>query len=79
MKLSDAKKEYNFELVRLERTPRPIMQWNFSRFRKVKRQDMLKLQKKINVNWVTVLYGGKVTSLEGNTIPDKPYSPMELE
>ena len=79
VKLSDAKKEYNFELVKLERTPRPIMQWNFSRFRKVKRQDMLKLQKKINVNWVTVLYGGKVTSLEGNTIPDKPYSPMELE
>ena len=32
VKISDAKKEYNFELVRLERTPRPIMQWNFSRF-----------------------------------------------
>jgi GLPGLI family protein len=79
VKISDAKKEYNFELVRLERTPRPIMQWNFSRFRKVKRQDMLKLQKKINVNWLTVLYGGRVTSLEGNTFPDKPYSPMELE
>ena len=40
---------------------------------------MLKLQKKINVNWLTVLYGGRVTSLEGNTFPDKPYSPMELE
>ena len=79
VKISDAKKEYNFELVKLERTPRPIMQWNFSRFKKVKRQDMLKLQKKINVNWLTVLYGGRVTSLEGNTFPDKPYSPMELE
>ena len=79
VKIYDAKKEYNFELVKLERTPRPIMQWNFSRFRKVKRQDMLKLQKKINVNWLTVLYGGRVTSLEGNTFPDKPYSPMELE
>ena len=79
VKISDAKKEYNFELVKLERTPRPIMQWNFTRFRKVKRQDMLKLQKKINVNWLTVLYGGRVTSLEGNTFPDKPYSPMELE
>lgn len=79
VKISDAKKEYNFELVRLERTPRPIMQWNFSRFKKVKRLDMLKLQKKINVNWLTVLYGGRVTSLEGNTFPDKPYSPMELE
>ncbi|MBR0527975.1 MAG: GLPGLI family protein [Prevotella sp.] len=79
VKISDAKQEYNFELVKLERTPRPIMQWNFSRFRKVKRQDMLKLQKKININWLTVLYGGRVTSLEGNTFPDKPYSPMELE
>ena len=79
VKISDAKKEYNFELVRLEQTPRPIMQWNFSRFKKVKRLDMLKLQKKINVNWLTVLYGGKVTSLEGNTFPDHPYNPMELE
>ena len=74
VKISDAKKEYNFELVRLERTPRPIMQWNFSRFRKVKRQDMLKLQKKINVNWVRVL-----SPESGNKFPDKPYSPMELE
>ena len=79
VKIYDAKKEYNFELVKLERTPRPIMRWNFSRFKKVKRLDMLKLQKKINVNWLTVLYGGRVTSLEGNTFPDKPYSPMELE
>ena len=79
VKISDVKQEYNFELVKLERTPRPIMQWNFSRFKKVKRQDMLKLQKKININWLTVLYGGRVTSLEGNTFPDKPYSPMELE
>ena len=74
VKLSDAKKEYNFELVRLERTPRPIMQWNFSRFRKVKRQNMLKLQKRINVNWVRVL-----SPESGNKFPDKPYSPMELE
>lgn len=74
VKIYDAKKEYNFELVKLERTPRPIMQWNFSRFRKVKRQDMLKLQKKINVNWVRVL-----SPESGNNFPDKPYSPMELE
>ena len=74
VKIYDAKKEYNFELVKLERTPRPIMQWNFSRFRKVKRQDMLKLQKKINVNWVRVL-----SPESGNKFPDKPYSPMELE
>ena len=74
MKIYDAKKEYNFELVKLERTTRPIMQWNFSRFRKVKRQDMLKLQKKINVNWVRVL-----SPESGNKFPDKPYSPMELE
>ncbi len=79
VKLSDAKKEYNFELVKLERVKRPIMQWNFSRFKKVKRENMLKLQKKINVNWVNVLYGGRVTSIDGNTIPDHPYSPMELE
>ena len=79
MKLSDAKNEYNFELVKLERVKRPIMQWNFSRFKKVKRENMLKLQKKININWLTVLYGGKVTSLEGNTFHDKPYSPLELE
>ena len=79
VKISDAKKEYNFELVKLERVKRPIMQWNFSRFKKVKRENMLKLQKKININWLTVLYGGKVTSLEGNTFHDKPYSPMELE
>ena len=79
VKISDAKKEYNFELVKLERVKRPIMQWNFSRFKKVKRENMLKLQKKININWLTVLYGGKVTSLEGNTFYDKPYSPMELE
>ncbi len=79
VKISDAKKEYNFELVKLERVKRPIMQWNFSRFKKVKRENMLKLQKKININWLTVLYGGKVTSLEGNTFPDHPYNPMELE
>ena len=79
VKISDAKKEYNFELVKLERVKRPIMQWNFSRFKKVKRENILKLQKKININWLTVLYGGKVTSLEGNTFHDKPYSPMELE
>ena len=79
VKISDAKKEYNFELVKLERVKRPIMQWNFSRFKKVKRENMLKLQKKININWLTVLYGGKVTSLEGNTFPDHPYSPLELE
>ena len=79
VKISDAKKEYNFELVKLERTERPIMQWDFSRFKKVKRENMLKLQKKININWITVLYGGKITSLEGNTFPDHPYSPLELE
>ena len=79
VKIYDAKKEYNFELVKLERVKRPIMQWNFSRFKKVKRENMLKLQKKININWLTVLYGGKVTSLEGNTFPDHPYSPLELE
>jgi GLPGLI family protein len=79
VKISDAKKEYNFELVKLERVKRPIMQWDFSRFKKVKRENMLKLQKKININWLTVLYGGKVTSLEGNTFPDHPYNPMELE
>jgi hypothetical protein len=35
---------------------------------------MLKLQKKINVNWVRVL-----SPESGNKFPDKPYSPMELE
>lgn len=74
VKISDAKKEYNFELVKLERTPRPIMSWNFSRFKKVSRKDMLKLQKKINENWVRVL-----SSEAGIQFPDHPYSPMELE
>ncbi|MBR1788054.1 MAG: GLPGLI family protein [Bacteroidaceae bacterium] len=74
VKISDSKKEYNFELVKLERTPRPIMQYNFSRFHKVKRQDMLRLQKRINVNWVRVL-----SPEAGNQFPDHPFSPMELE
>ena len=74
VKISDAKKEYNFELVKLERTPRPILQYNFSRFRKVSRKDMLKLQRKINVNWVKLL-----SPEVGNQFPDHPYSPMELE
>ncbi len=74
VKISDAKKEYNFELVKLERTPRPIIQWDFSRFRKVSREHMQKLQRKININWVRML-----SPEAGTKFPDKPYSPMELE
>ncbi len=74
MRISDASKDYNFELVKLERTNRPIMQYSFSQFRKVKRQDMLRLQKRINVNWVRVL-----SPEAGNKFPDHSYSPMELE
>ena len=73
VKISDAKKEYDFELVKLERVQRPILQWNFSGFKKVTREQMLKLQKKINVNWVRVL-----TSEAGPEFKDHPYSPMEL-
>ena len=79
MKVSDTKGEYTFECVQVERRKRPIKQYDFRSFKTVKRDYMLKLQKKININWTTVLYGGRVTSLEGNTFPDKPYSPMELE
>ena len=80
VKISDEKKEYNFELVKLERTKRPIMQWiKFSKFKNVKREHMLKLQKKININWLTVLYGTSTVGLDGTTFPDHPYSPMELE
>ena len=71
--LADAKKEYDFELVKLERVQRPILQWNFSGFKKVTREQMLKLQKRINVNWVRVL-----TSEAGPEFKDHPYSPMEL-
>lgn len=79
MKVSDTKGEYTFECVQVERRKRPIKQYDFRSFKTVKRDYMLKLQKKININWTTVLYGGRVTSLEGNNFPDKPYSPMELE
>lgn len=74
VKISDAKKEYNFELVKLERTPRPIIQWDFSGFRKVSREHIQKLQRKININWVRML-----SPEAGTKFPDKPYSPMELE
>ncbi|MCH5176328.1 MAG: GLPGLI family protein [Prevotellaceae bacterium] len=79
VKISDAKKEYNFELVKLERTKRPIVQYDFHTFKTVKREYMLKLQKKININWITVLYGTPAAGLDGHTFPDHPYSPMELE
>ena len=79
VKISDTKKEYNFELVKLERTKRPIVQYDFHTFKTVKREYMLKLQKKININWVTVLYGTPAAGLDGHTFPDHPYSPMELE
>ena len=74
VQISDAKQEYNFELVKLERTKRPMMQYNFSQFKKVSRENMLRLQKKINVNWVRVL-----SPEAGSQFPDHPYSPMELE
>lgn len=74
VKITDTKKEYTFELVKLEKTKRPIMTYDFSRFRKVSREHMLKLQKKINVNW------GSVLSPEaGAKFKNKPYSPMEME
>lgn len=79
MKVSDTKGEYTFECVQVERRERPIKQYDFRSFKAVKRDYMLKLQKKININWTTVLYGGKVTTLEGNGFPDMPYSPLELE
>lgn len=74
VKISDAKKEYNFELVKLEQIDRPIMQFNFSRFKKVSRKKMLKLQKRINENWIKVL-----SPEAGSKCQDRPYSPMELE
>lgn len=72
--ISDSKMEYTFELVRLERTPCPILTHDFSHFRKVSRDHMLKLQKKININWVRVL-----SPEAGLQIKDKKYNPLELE
>lgn len=79
MKVCDSKGEYTFECVQVDSRKRPIKQYDFRSFKKVKRENLLKLQQKININWTTVLYGGKVTTLEGNQFPDIPYSPMELE
>ncbi len=79
VKIQDSKKEYTFECVKVEQTKRQIIQYDFSPFREVNRENMLKLQKKINVNFWKVI--GATTDINGNTIhrQDYEYSPMELE
>ena len=74
VKIYDMKEEYNFELVKLEQMKRPIVQYNFSKFRKTSREQMLQLQKRINVNWLR-----PISAESASYLPDHPYSPMELE
>ncbi len=78
IKIQDSLKEYTFECVKVEQTRRPITQYDFSPFREVKRESMLKLQKKININIWKVL-GAVLDDGTPAPYPDHEYSPMELE
>ncbi len=79
MKISDARGEYTFECVRIEQAQRPITTaYNYAKWKEVKRENMLKLQKRINVNWYRAAGARRMDGTPTN-MPDKPYSPLELE
>ncbi len=77
IKIQDSRKEYTFECVKVEQAKRPIIQYDHSHLKEVKRENMLKLQKKINQDWMKVL---GVLDMKGNSVSKfTEYSPMELE
>ncbi len=58
---------------------RPITTaYNYAKWKEVKREYMLKLQKRINVNWYRAAGARRMDGTPTN-VPDKPYSPLELE
>ena len=77
IKVSDLSDEYSFECVRIEKANREINTFNYSKFKKVERNEMLSIQKKLNVNWQKTL--GITTTVGQSIMKDIPYSPLELK
>jgi len=77
VKVYDADHYYTFECTKVERVHRPMVKSKYSRRRPIKRETVLKFERKINENPGKLL-GWK--DMEGNIISKfYPYEPIELE
>lgn len=83
LKLTESKGEYSFECIQIEKRKRCITSINYSKFKKMDRDYVLSLQKRINVNWQKASGAIPVNSdgspSEAALPADIPYSPLELE
>ena len=68
---------YTFECTNVERVRRPMVRSQYARRKPIKRETVLKLERKINENPAKTL-GWK--DLDGNALSKEyPYEPLELE
>ena len=77
LKVQDEKRLYVFECVRIETGNFPIKTVDYSSYKSVDRKKLLKLQRKINEDYISLIgirdESGKSRSFY------KPYEPLELE
>lgn len=77
VKVYDTDRLYTFECTKVERTNRPMLRSPYSRRKPIKRETVLKFERKINENPAKTL-GWK--DLNGNPMSEVyPYEPLELE
>lgn len=67
---------YTFELVKLEQTRTPMMSHPYSYYRPIKREWVLKFERKVNEDYHRVLGWRRVDGLQAQPIH---YDPIELE
>ena len=75
LKVYDIDLLYTFECVKIEQGKFLIKQYDFSSYKKVKREKILQLQKKLNVNFIKVF--PRIVS--NGVIEDIDYEALELE
>ncbi len=77
IKVYDSNHYYTFECTHVERVQRPMVRSKYSHRRPIKREKVLKFERKINENPGKTL-GSR--DMEGNIISKRyPYEPLELE
>ena len=76
MKVNDEKRCFSFECVKVElfKHGLPIKKYDYGSYKKISREELLKLQKIIHKN-----YSSKKTASEADLLFSPAYEPMELE
>ena len=79
LKVYDKDRLYVFECVGIERGNFPIKKLDYSKYKPVKRKELLKMQRKINEDYFS-FFGGVIDDATGKPLRMfKPYEPLELE